>query len=97
MGSRKAIGTKPLLARSLAMKNSSPIHLSPISHLPSCSAWKVTMRSFARLKGPRGPGAVAAMLLAGVMSLWSCLRANGAGGRARMKRATVHLLANKKA
>jgi len=55
------------------------------------------MRSFARLKGPRGPGAVAAMLLAGVMSLWSCLRANGAGGHARMKRATVHLLANNKA
>jgi len=55
------------------------------------------MRTFARLKGPRGPAAVAAMLLAGVMSLWTCLRSNGAGGHAHMKRTPVHLLAHKDA
>lgn len=76
------------------MKNTSPIRLSPICHLPIRSAWQATLGSFARIKGPRAFSAATALVLAGVLSFLTCLRAGGANTTPRDTTGTVLLLSH---
>ena len=61
-----------------------PVHirLVAIPHLPARSAWELTVAPMARLKGPRALGAIASLMLAGVLSLWTCARAGWMAGKA---------------
>lgn len=63
------------------MIKSATIVFSSVPHLPVCSTWQMTMRSVSRLKGPRALGAVTSLALAGVLSLWTCLRSGWAAGK----------------
>ncbi|MEZ5987356.1 MAG: hypothetical protein R3B94_15535 [Hyphomonas sp.] len=67
-----------MTVRSSRMPKTSPIRLSPICHLPVRSAWRATLGSVQRIRGPRAFGAVTALFLAGALSLWTCLRAGNA-------------------
>lgn len=69
-----------MTARSSRMPKTSPIRLSPICHLPVRSAWRATLGSIQRIRGPRAFGAVTALFLAGALSLWTCFRAGNVQG-----------------
>ena len=77
----------------MAMVKPVNICLIPIPHLPVRSAWEMTWAPLSRLKGPRAFGAIASLMLAGALSLWTCLRAGWAVGKAaRPNHAPVLLL-----
>ena len=79
------------------MKNANAIRLIPICHLPIRSTWQATVSSFARIRGPRALSAVTALVLAGVLSFLTCLRAGGANAMTRDTTGSVLLLTHKKA
>ena len=66
----------------MAMVKPVNISLIPIPHLPARSAWALTCAPLSRLKGPRAFRAITSLMLAGALSLWTCLRAGWALGKA---------------
>jgi len=57
------------------MLKSSNIRFSSVPHLSTRSTWQLTLRTLSRLKGPRALGAIMSLALAGVLSVYTCLRA----------------------
>lgn len=74
------------------MIKSPSILLSSASHLPLRSTWQATVVSISRMKGPRALGAVMSLMLAGVLSVYTCMRANWDKATARAAEPRVLLL-----
>jgi hypothetical protein len=74
------------------MNNANPIRLIPICHLPVRSTWQATISSLARIKGPRALSALTALMLAGVLSFLTCLRAGNTATTIRSAHGAVLLL-----
>jgi hypothetical protein len=78
------------------MTKSSTTRLSPICHLPVRSTWQATVLSLGRIRGPRAFGALASLMLAGILSLFTCLKVGKANSVAQARKGTVLLLAYSK-
>ncbi|MEZ6013189.1 MAG: hypothetical protein R3C08_15110 [Hyphomonas sp.] len=64
------------------MLKSSNIRLSSVPHLSTQSTRQLTLRTLSRLRGPRALGAILSLALAGLLSVYTCLRAGWMPGLA---------------